>query len=422
MNVPLSAPDIDLRERELVNEVLSGRVLSIGPRIEQFERMVADYLGVKEAVAVNSGTSGLHLAVRALGIGEGDEVITTPFSFVASSNCLLYERARPVFVDIDPLTLNLDPNEIEAKITLKTRGILPVHVFGRPSDMEAIFEIAARHRLAVIEDACEAIGARYDGTMVGSGCDAGVFAFYPNKQITTGEGGIISTNNEDLARLCRSMRNQGRSEEGGAWLHHCRLGYNYRMDEMSAALGVAQMERIDEILAKREAVAQTYNARLEKMNGVMIPTPAGPGMRISWFVYVIRLDPEIDRNRVMAYMHKNGVDCRPYFQPLHLQPYYMEMFGFQPGDYPNTEHAASTTIALPFYNNLTEQQVDYVVEVLAGALAGSADRNEAAAQPRQPVKKAASHDRPLKDIRSSHLRKRTYSDLSRIKRGPKKAR
>jgi perosamine synthetase len=287
--------------------------------------------------------------------------------------------------------------------------------------MEAIFEIAGKHRLAVIEDACEAIGASYNGKMVGSECDAGVFAFYPNKQITTGEGGVISTNSSDLARLCRSMRNQGRNEEGGAWLHHSRLGYNYRMDEMSAALGVAQMERIDEILAKREAVAHTYNARLEKMNGVTIPTPAGPGMRMSWFVYVIRLAPEIDRDWVMAYMQENGVDCRPYFQPIHLQPFYVEMFGFQPGEYPNTEHAASTTIALPFYNNLTVEQVDYVVEVLAGALARFADRNEAAA-PRLLVKKTASHDRPSKDTRSSYLRKRTYSDLSRLKRGPKKSR
>lgn len=366
MIVPLSSPDIGQRERALINEVLTGNILSIGPKIEQFERMVADYLGVKEAVAVNSGTSGLHLAVRALEIGEGDEVITTPFSFVASANCLLFERARPVFVDIDPLTLNLDPAEIEAKITPKTRAILPVHIFGVPAEMEAIFEIAGKHRLAVIEDACEAIGACYNGKMVGTECDAGVFAFYPNKQITTGEGGVISTNSGALAKLFRSMRNQGRSD-GDHWLSHSRLGYNYRLDELSAALGVAQMERIDEILAKRESVARSYNARLERLEGVTIPFE-GPGVKISWFVYVVRLAPGINRDRVMMYLQEDGVDCRPYFQPIHLQPFYREMFGYREGDFPNTECVASSTLALPFFNSLTEKQIDYVVEVLAGAI------------------------------------------------------
>lgn len=366
MIVPLSSPDIGQRERDLINEVLAGSILSIGPKIEQFERMVAEYLGVKEAVAVNSGTSGLHLAVRALGIGEGDEVITTPFSFIASSNCLLFERARPVFVDIDPLTLNIDAEVIETKITPRTKAILPVHIFGRPADMEAILEIAGKHRLAVIEDACEAIGASYNGKMAGSESDAGVFAFYPNKQITTGEGGVISTNSIELAGLCRSMRNQGRSNEE-KWLDHCRLGYNYRLDELSAALGVAQMERIDEILAKREAVARAYNARLKRLEGIATP-PAEPGIRISWFVYVIRLNTGINRDRVMAYLQENGVDCRPYFQPIHLQPFYREMFGYQQGDFPNTEQAASSTLALPFFNNLTEQQIDYVVGVLAEAI------------------------------------------------------
>lgn len=366
MIVPLSSPDIGRRERELVNEVLAGNILSMGTKIEQFERMVADYLGVKEAVAVNSGTSGLHLAVRALGIGECDEVITSPFSFIASSNCLLFERARPVFVDIDPLTMNIDPTGIEAKITPLTKAILPIHVFGRPAEMKAIMEIAGRHRLAVIEDACEAIGASYNGKMVGSESDAGIFAFYPNKQITTGEGGIISTNDSEIAELCRSMRNQGRSD-GDKWLNHCRLGYNYRLDELSSALGVAQMERIDEMLAKREAVARAYNARLERLEGVTIPL-GEPGIKISWFVYVVCLGPGINRDRAMAYLQENGVDCRPYFQPIHLQPFYREMFGFHEGDFPNTERIASSTLALPFFNNCTEQQMDYVVEVLAEAI------------------------------------------------------
>jgi len=364
--VPLSSPDIGRRERELINEVLDSNILSMGPKVEQFERMVAGYLGVREAVAVNSGTSGLHLAVRALGIGEGDEVITSPFSFIASSNCILFERARPVFVDIDRLTLNIDPAGIEAKITPKTRAILPVHVFGRPADMERIIEIARKYRLAVIEDACEAIGARYNGKMVGSESDAAVFAFYPNKQITTGEGGVIATGSSTLAGLCRSMRNQGRSDVNN-WLNHCRLGYNYRLDEMSAAIGVAQMERIDEILAKREAVAQAYSNRLGRLEGLTIPFTE-PNIKISWFVYVVCLAPGIDRDYVLKYLRENGVDSRPYFQPIHLQPFYRKTFGYREGDYPNAERAASSTLALPFFNNLTEQQMDYVVEVLAEAI------------------------------------------------------
>lgn len=366
MIVTLSSPDIGSRERELINEVLDSNILSIGPKVELFERMVAEYIGVQEAVAVNSGTSGLHLAVRALGIGEGDEVITSPFSFIASSNCILFERAKPVFVDIDPLTLNLDPSGIEAKITSKTKAILPVHVFGRPADMDMIMEIAGKYRLAVIEDACEAIGAQYHGKMVGSTSDAAVFAFYPNKQITTGEGGVIATNSSKLAGLYRSMRNQGRSDDS-IWLNHCRLGYNYRLSEINAALGVAQMERIDEILARREAVACAYHARLSGLKGVTIPNIEAENKK-SWFVYIILLDPGIDRNHVMKYLHENGVDCRPYFQPIHLQPFYRENLGYCEGDYPNTENAASSTLAIPFFNNLTEQQMDYVAEVLAQAI------------------------------------------------------
>ncbi|TEB06616.1 UDP-4-amino-4-deoxy-L-arabinose--oxoglutarate aminotransferase [Pelotomaculum schinkii] len=367
MIVPLSCPDIGNRERDLINEVLNSNVLSIGPKIALFERLVAEYLQVKEAVAVNSGTSGLHLAVRALGIGEGDEVITTPFSFISSSNCLIFEKARPVFADIDPVTFNIDPEQIESRITPKTRAILPVHVFGRPADMDTIFKIATKKGIFVIEDACEAIGASYHGKKVGTECDAGVFAFYPNKQITTGEGGIITTNNSDVASLCRSMRNQGRSEEDGGWLNHCRLGYNYRLDELSAALGVAQIERIDEILAKRESAARAYSVKLKKIKGVMTPNET-PGVRISWFVYVVSLAHGIDRNSVMNHLQKNGIGCRPYFQPLHLQPFYRKSFGYSEGDYPNTERISSSTLALPFFNDITEQQMDYVVDVLQQAI------------------------------------------------------
>ncbi|RJQ28196.1 MAG: DegT/DnrJ/EryC1/StrS family aminotransferase [Peptococcaceae bacterium] len=366
MKVPLSAPDITTRERELVLEVLDSPVLSIGPKASLFERMIAGYVGVKYGIAVNSGTSGLHLLVRALNIGDGDEVITTPFSFVASANCLLFERARPVFVDIDPATLNINPGGIEKKITGRTRAILPVHVFGRPADMEAILDIARRRRLAVIEDACEALGACYNGKMAGSEGDAAVFAFYPNKQITTGEGGVIVTSSEEVAKLCRSMRNQGRGE-GGEWFDHCRLGYNYRMSELNAALGVAQMERIDQILARRGEVAAKYGARLKNLPGVSIPQ-AGAGEKISWFVYVIRLAEGINRDGVMKFLQEQGVECRPYFQPIHLQPFYVKMFGCRKGNFPETEKAALSTLALPFFNNLTDTQMDYVAEKLALAV------------------------------------------------------
>lgn len=366
MKVPLSCPDIGSQERELVNRVLDSNVLSIGPMVEQFERMVAGYLGVKEAVAVSSGTGGLHLAVRALGIGRGDEVITTPFSFVASSNCILYEGARPVFADIELETMNIDPDRVEAGITGKTRAVLPVHVFGHPADMDTLNDIAHRHGLAVIEDACEAIGAAYNGKKAGCMGDAGVFAFYPNKQITTGEGGIIATNNHDLAGLCRSLRNQGRSDTD-LWLHHNRLGYNYRLDELSAALGVAQMKRIEQILARREDVARYYNTRLGRMQGVVTPQVRA-GVKMSWFVYVVRLEQGINRDRVMHYLRENDVDCRPYFKPIHLQPYYRERFGYREGSFPNTERVALSTLALPFFNRITEQQIDYVGEVLAEAL------------------------------------------------------
>lgn len=366
MMVPLSSPDIGPEEHELVGRVLDSGVLSIGPVVAEFERMMADYLGVRDSVAVSSGTAGLHLAVRALDIGEGDEVITTPFSFVASSNCILYERARPVFADIEPRTLNLDPGQVESLITDKTRALLPVHAFGHPADMDALMDIAARYGLAVIEDACEAIGATYNGQKAGTIGDAGVFAFYPNKQITTGEGGVIATDSPELAGLFRSMRNQGRSANN-LWLHHERLGYNYRLDELSAALGVAQAAKIDEILDRREAVARSYQTKLGGLKGVILPRVL-PGVKMSWFVYVIRLERGIDRNRVMQYLQEHGVDCRPYFTPIHLQPFYRRLFDYREGNFPNTEAAASSTLALPFFNRLTEGQMDYVSRTLGEAL------------------------------------------------------
>lgn len=365
MKIPLSKPDITQREKDLVFKVLDSNILSIGPMVEEFERKIAEYIGVKHAIAVNSGTSGLHLAVRALGIKDGDEVITTPFSFVASSNCILFERAKPVFVDIDPETLNMDISQIEGKISSRTKAILPVDVFGQAIDMKSIMDIAQRHDLKVIEDACEALGAEYDGHKAGSLAHAAVLAFYPNKQITTAEGGAIVTNDEEIAQLCRSMRSQGRPITG-LWLEHERLGYNYRMSELHAALGVAQMERIDEILAKRQKVADMYNERLKDVDGVKIPY-VHPKVKMSWFVYVIRLEEGIDRNKVMEYLLENGIGCRPYFTPIHLQPFYREM-GYKEGNFPVTEAVAKTTIALPFYNNLTEQEIDYVVEKLKEAI------------------------------------------------------
>jgi len=366
MKVHLSSPDISSKEIEAVASVMRGRTLSMGPMVTRFENLLAGYLGVKNAVAVNSGTSGLHLAVRALGIGKGDEVITTPFSFIASSNCLLFEQAVPVFVDIDPLTLNINADLIEKKITRRTKAILPVHVFGHPAEMDKILTIADKYGLMVIEDACEALGARYHNKMAGSEGDVSVFAFYPNKQITTGEGGIIATNSDHIASLCRSMRNQGRGRTG-AWLEHQILGYNYRMCELCAAVGVAQMERIDEILEKRRKVASEYNKRLCCIDGVKVPYVA-EDVQMSWFVYVVRFSEQLDRNRIMNFLQERGIDCRPYFQPIHLQPLYRDLFGYREGDFPVCEHEAKSTLALPFYNNLSTSQIDYVVETLQTAI------------------------------------------------------
>lgn len=377
MQVHLSRPDITDVEIDSVNEVLHSPVLALGPKLGQFERAIADYVGRKHAIAVNSGTSGLHLLVRALGIGDGDEVITTPFSFIASSNCILYERAKPVFVDIEPDTANIDPNLIEDAITPRTKAILPVDAFGQPARLDAIREIADRHGLVVIEDSCESLGSEYKGIKAGNGAfsHGAVFAFYPNKQITTGEGGMIVTDDDEVARLCRSMCNQGRGD-AGVWLSHERLGYNYRMDELSAALGVAQMSRIEEIIQKRQRVADMYNKRLSKIPGVWLPHIAPEVTKMSWFVYVIRVGVEEPtperqsavRDHVMKRFKDEGIGCRPYFTPIHLQPFYREMFGYKEGDYPVTELAGRTSIAIPFHNHITEEEVEYVAQVLETAL------------------------------------------------------
>lgn len=369
----MSAPDIAPGDVELVNQVLRTPNLSIGPMIDQFEAEWARYNGTRFAVGVANGTAGLHLAVIAAGVGQGDEVITTPFSFVASANVMLYQGATPIFADIDPKTLNIDPEKIEVRIKERlaahgrVKAILPVHVFGQPADMDALADIAKRYDLTMIEDACEAIGAKYKGRAAGTFGKAAVLAFYPNKQMTTGEGGMIVTDDEEWERLFRSLRNQGR-DENGTWLRHIRLGYNYRLDEMSAALGLAQLRRVDELMEKRDRVAQMYNQRLEKLAGVQIPAIAPQTTRMSWFVYVIRLAPEIDRDRVMEELAAQGIPSRPYFAPIHLQPFYRERFGFAEGNFPITERVALSTLALPFHGNLEEGQIDFVCETLSRIL------------------------------------------------------
>ncbi len=363
-SIPLSGADIGQKEIDAVLEVLQSKRLALGPTLTAFENAAASFVGVKHAVGVNSATSGLHLIIRALRITKGDEVITTPFSFVASSNCILYEGATPVFVDIEPHTFNIDVSKIEAKITKKTKAILAVDVFSHPADWDALQKIAKKHNLFLIEDAAESLGSTYKGKPCGSFGDAAVFAFYPNKQITTGEGGMILTNNKKIADLCRSLSNQGREIKHGAWLAHVRLGYNYRLDEMSSAVGLVQLTRIKEILAKRKKVAAWYSKKLQQVKGLRIPQTA-PNATMSWFVYVVLLDQKlagVKRDMILQKMVKKGIACSNYFQPIHLQPFYKKEFGFTAGDFPVAENIGSRTLALPFFNNLTQREVDYVVK------------------------------------------------------------
>lgn len=364
--IPLARPDIGARELELVAQVLGSDVLALGPFLQRFEAAIAALVGRREAIACSSGTAGLHLGVRALEIGEGDEVITTPFSFVASANCVLYERAVPRFVDIEEDSLGIDPDLVEAAATRRTRAILPVHVFGRPCRISALVGIARRHGWAVIEDACEGLGSAIGGRPLGSLGDLAVFGFYPNKQITTGEGGAVVTDDPTLADVMRSLRNQGRDTDG-TWLRHIRLGYNYRLDELSAALGVAQLERLAELQAGRARVARAYARALASLDWVTLPR-AGLGESVNWFVYVVRLDPRVDRDRLIERLADRGVCSRPYFTPLHLQPFYRATFGFQPGDFPVTERVAATTLALPFSGRLSEEDVRYVAWALVEAV------------------------------------------------------
>ncbi len=382
--IPLSAPDLSELECGLVQEVLRSGRLSNGPMIERFERLVSAHTGVRHAVGVSSGTAGLHLVLLAMGIGPGDEVITTPFSFIASSNAILYVGARPVFVDIEPKSLNMDPGYVERAITPKTKAILAVEAFGNPSHMDRYAAIAQRHELLLIEDSCEALGTTHCGRACGAFGRAGVFGFYPNKQITTGEGGMIVTDDTRLADLCRSMRNQGRAvgmptvkptaespatsrAALGAWLHHERLGYNYRMSEIAAAIGVGQMRRLADIIERRQAVAQMYIDRLLDHDQIILPTIA-PDSTMSWFVFVVRLVTGWtgeERNRIIAELRAHQIGAGDYFPCIHLQPFYRARFGYHPGDFPIAESVSQRTLALPFSSRTTEREVDLVCQTLS---------------------------------------------------------
>ena len=370
--IPLARPDVGPRELELVTQVLHSDVLAMGPFTQRFEAGIAAVAGRREGVACSSGTAGLHMGVRALEIGEGDEVITTPFSFVASANCLLYERAIPRFVDIEEDSLGIDPDLVEAAASKRTRAVLPVHIFGRPCRIESIETVARRRGWHLIEDACEGLGSTVGGRPLGGVGDVAVFAFYPNKQLTTGEGGMVVTDDAVLAETMRSLRNQGRDADG-TWLRHVRLGYNYRLDEMSAAVGVAQLERLAELRAGRARVVAAYERELADHDWVTLPR-AGSGEFVDWFVYVIRLHPEIDRDGLIERLAALGIPSRPYFAPIHLQPFYRATFGYKPGDFPVTERVAASTLALPFSSRLTDDEVAYVSDALVEVVQDGASR------------------------------------------------
>jgi perosamine synthetase len=367
--IPLSQPVIGEREEQLVLDTLRSGRLSLGPMLERFERSFAERLGVGHASAVSSGTAGLHLAVRATGIESGDEVITTPFSFVASSNCLIYEGATPVFADIDERTLNLDPAAAGAAVSGRTAGILPVHIFGYPADMPAFEELAARNGLWLVEDACEALGAMHgDGRAVGTRGHPAVFAFYPNKQMTTGEGGIVVCPTAEVKQRIDSERNQGRAPDMG-WLDHDRLGFNYRLSDLACALGVAQLERLDALLSGRARVAGLYGQALADLEGVELPCPDEGGNRRSWFVYVIKLPSEVDRDATIESLRARGVDAKPYLPAIHLMSFYRQRFGHREGQFPVCEDVARRSLALPFFPQLSEGQIGQVSEALRAVLA-----------------------------------------------------
>ena len=392
MKFRMSSPDLTDADREAVAGVLQTPNLSMGPKIEAFERAFCELTDAAHAIGVNSGTAGLHLCVRAAAVGPGDLVITTPFSFVASTNVILFEKAVPVFVDVEPQTGNIDTAQLEKAVvdllqggqaaqrwlprTLpavnegrlgRLKAILPIDVFGQPADYDRINAIAKRNDLVVIEDSCEALGAAYKDRPAGMLGDMGVFAFYPNKQITTGEGGMILTDNREAADLMRALRNQGRAP-GDTWLQHTHMGYNFRMSEINAALGLSQLARLDKLLAKREQVANWYREYLRSVEGVSPPEIVDTTTRTSWFVYVIRLEAGIERDKLVQHLEARGVPVRPYFAPIHLQPYMIEMFGYQPGAYPVTEDLGNRSLALPFSGMMTEAEVAGICQHIRDAI------------------------------------------------------
>lgn len=379
--IPLARPDITEAEIASVVRVLRSPHLSLGPKLEEFESKFARYLGARHAVAVSSGTAGLHLAMLSLNIGRHDAVITTPFSFVASANCMLFVGARPVFVDIEPVTYNLDPEKIaeyietnctknavtgnlyDSGIAKRIRAILPVHVFGHPCDMDKIMQLAEKYNLEVIEDACEALGAEYRGKKIGTFGKVGVFGFYPNKQMTTGEGGMIVTDDDGIAHMCRSLRNQGR-DNGSGWLAHQRLGYNYRLSDIQCALGIAQLERLEEMLARRASLAQRYNQHLRYFAGTPVTMPE---VRRSWFGYIACLPTlftQNDRDEILRSLAATEIGCSNYFPPIHLQPFYRQTYGYEPGDFPITESVSERTLALPLHPRMAMSEIDEVVNRL----------------------------------------------------------
>ena len=365
--LPLSKPYLDEREEELVLEVLRSGRLSLGPVVTRFEEAFAERVGAHHAAAVSSGTAGLHLCVRLAGLGPGDEAITSPLSFVASANCVLYEGATPVFADVDARTLNLDPAAAEAAITERTKAIVAVDIFGYPCELDPMRELCDRHGLAFVEDACEALGAEYKGRPLGSHGHPAAFAFYPNKQMTTGEGGMVVTGSEEEWRLLKSLSNQGRADSGG-WLEHARFGYNYRLSDVAAALGVAQLEKLDRLLALRAAVAARYARLLAPVDGVDPPLADDKDHRRSWFVYPVTLAAGIDRERVIAALAGDGIATSRYLPSIHLQPYMRERFGYREGMLPVSESMSRRTLALPFFPQLEAEDQERVVDALRRAI------------------------------------------------------
>jgi len=369
--IPLAKPVLGEAEERAAVEVLRSGQLSLGPRLAEFERAFAARLGAPFASAVSSGTAGLHLALRAVGVQDGDEVITSPFSFVASANAVVFERARPVFADIDPRTLNLDPQAAAAAVSARTRALLPVHIFGYPADMEAFEALAARNGLGIAEDACEALGARHgDGREVGARGNPAVFGFYANKQLTTGEGGIVTLADLETKERIDSERNQGRSPDMG-WLDHDRLGFNYRLSDIACAIGLAQLQRLEEMLEGRRRVAALYREALGGHDGLTLPCETLGSERRGWFVFVVQLPRGADRDEAVRALAARGVQSKPYLPAIHLMSFYRERYGHREGEFPVCEDVAARSIALPFFPQMSEGQVDRVASELRAVLAGA---------------------------------------------------